>query len=83
MSISRRELIRILGGGLGTATVAAERLTAAPASAAASASEALLVDRAGQPEPAPPGYDRLPLGWYKATVARLKEKVKPRCDLIC
>jgi Xaa-Pro dipeptidase len=77
MSISRRELIRILGGGLGAATVAAERLTAAPASAAASGSEALLVDRAGQPEPAPPGYDRLPLGWYKATVARLKEKVKP------
>lgn len=41
-------------------------------------SESLLVNREGQPEPAPIGYDRLPVDWYKATTQRLKDKVRDK-----
>jgi Xaa-Pro aminopeptidase len=37
-------------------------------------SEKLLLKDPSHPKPAPLGYDRLPLEWYKNTVKRLKEK---------
>jgi len=37
-------------------------------------SETLLIKDPDHPEPAPVGYDRLPLTWYKQTVERLKNK---------
>jgi Xaa-Pro aminopeptidase len=41
-------------------------------------SEKLLIKDPDHPKPAPKGYDRLPLSWYKNTVKRLKDKVSPR-----
>ncbi len=80
MGMSRRDLIRSLGTGLATAGLAAEQLacsTRRPGSPALAGSERLLLHNPAQPDPAPPGYDRLPLAWYKAAVKRLKEKVAP------
>ncbi len=75
MTLSRRELIRTLGGGLASVSAAAEFLACSPApQTAVGNSEPLLVSRPGQPAPAPVGYDRLPLAWYKAAASRLKQK---------
>ena len=38
-------------------------------------SEKLLIKDPYHPKPAPMGYDRLPLSWYKETAKRMKEKV--------
>ncbi len=76
MSTSRRDFMKNIGLGFATAGLAMENLACAAATESGeSASENLLVDRAGQPEPSPIGYDRLPLDWYQATTQRLKEKV--------
>ena len=40
-----------------------------------SESRSLLVTDPDHPKPAPKGYDRLPLDWYKITVRRLRERV--------
>lgn len=71
-STTRRGFIRDLGAGLAMAGAAAEAL--AQARAAAGGSEKLLVGSPHHPEPAPLGYDRLPLEWYKAAAGRLKDK---------
>ena len=76
MSISRRRFIRNMGMGLASTGLAAKQLAAL--TEITGDSEKLLIDRPGQPEPAPDGYDRLPLGWYKNTVQRLKEKVSAK-----
>ena len=41
-------------------------------------SQKLLVRDPDHPKPAPKGYDRLPLSWYKQTVKRLKERLASR-----
>lgn len=76
MPTSRRTFIRDLGAGLAASHVAASAL--ALAQAGASGSEKLLTTRRGQPEPAPVGYDRLPLDWYKASSRRLREAAAAR-----
>jgi Xaa-Pro aminopeptidase len=73
MTMTRRDLIRSLGAGLATASIAVDHLASSPA--AKGGSDALLFTRPGQPDPAPVGYDRLPLEWYKAATRRLKQKV--------
>ena len=57
--------------GLASAGLAAEHL-ACTSSINKGESEKLLVDNPNHPEPAPLGYDRLPLRWYQDTVRRLK-----------
>jgi Xaa-Pro aminopeptidase len=77
MTLSRRDLIRTIGLGLAAAGAAAENLAcSAEPQSTTGGSDRLLVTRPGQPEPAPVGYDRLPIGWYKDATRRLKEKVK-------
>jgi Xaa-Pro dipeptidase len=77
MNLSRRLFIRNMGLGLAGAGLAAERL-AAQAALPAGGSEKLLVPNPLQPEPAPLGFDRLPLPWYKDRVRRLKEITSAR-----
>ncbi len=77
MSASRRDFIRTIGLGLATAGAAANDLACAADQTSGGGSEALLESNPLQPEPAPVGYDRLPLDWYKATAQRLKDKVAP------
>jgi len=77
LTSSRRLFIREMGRGLASAGVAAASLAEA-APAGESASRKLLVLRPGQPEPAPVGYDRLPLEWYQASARRLKEQAAVR-----
>ncbi len=76
MTIKRREFIRNLATGLAATGAAASKL--ACSTVADSPSEALLVDRPGQPEPAPIGYDRLPLDWHQARTRELKKRVAER-----
>ncbi len=76
MTLKRREFIRNLATGLAATGAAASRL--ACSTVADSPSEALLVDRPGQPEPAPIGYDRLPLDWHQARTRELKKRVAER-----
>ena len=64
-----------MGRGLATAGVAA---AGAIEASAAGASQKLLVPNKDQPEPAPLGYDRLPLDWYKAAARRLKTQAAAR-----
>ena len=76
MSNSRRDFLKNAGLGFATAGLALDNLACAAATQTGqSESERLLIDRPGQPEPAPMGYDRLPLDWYQAATRRLKEKV--------
>jgi len=77
MGISRRNFIRNMGAGFAAAGISAEKL-AMFQNIQKSESEKLLIKNPKQPEPAPKGYDRLPLSWYKNTVRRLKEKVKEK-----
>jgi Xaa-Pro dipeptidase len=77
MSESRRSFIKKVGIGLASASLAAENV-ACSATGVAQGSEKLLVQHQGQPEPAPKGYDRLPMDWYKNTVKRLKQKVEEK-----
>lgn len=75
MATSRRRFMRHLASGLAATHAAAEALSAQRRGAG---SEALLVARQHQPEPAPVGYDRLPLEWYKAAARRLREAAGAR-----
>ena len=72
MSIARRKFIKSLGLGLASATLSAKNITEFNSSE----SESLLVSDRKQPDPAPKGYDRLPLEWYKKRVQTLKNKLK-------
>jgi Xaa-Pro aminopeptidase len=76
MTTTRRHFIRDLGLGLAAAQAAATELVSAQPGG--SASEKLLVEREGQPQPAPVGYDRLPLEWYRAAARRLREAAAAR-----
>ena len=73
MSISRRKFIHNMGLGLAAAGLAAGEL-ACILEPRESASEKLLIDNPAQPEPAPLGYDRLPLSWYQAAAGRLRDR---------
>ncbi len=73
MSISRRDFVKQIGFGMAAAGLAAHNLACAANSGGGS--EKLLAANPKHPEPAPLGYDRLPLEWYKSNVARLKERV--------
>ena len=68
--------MRDLGLGLAATQAAAAEL--AFAQPGGSASEKLLVERAGQPQPAPVGSDRLPLEWYKSAARRLRDAAAAR-----
>ena len=74
MRLSRRLFIKDLGVGLTGAGLAAERL-AAQTTRTGGGSEKLLVRNPEQPEPAPLGFDRLPLSWHQNRVRQLKETV--------
>ena len=73
MSVSRRHFIREMGLGLAGAGLAAEGL-ASQEDKTDGGSERLLVKNPDQPEPAPLGFDRLPLSWYQDRVRALKDK---------
>jgi Xaa-Pro aminopeptidase len=77
MSTSRRDFIRNMGLGLASAGLAGQQIACA-SQTGESDSEKLLTDNPDHPEPAPVGYDRLPLDWYQAATRRLKEKVAER-----
>ena len=71
MQFTRRSLIQNVGLGLAGAATAARAIAQT-----SSESESLLTNDRKQPAPAPKGYDRLPLDWYKATTQRLKDRLK-------
>ena len=76
MQASRRDFIRTMGAGLASAGTAASGLAcAADGSIASGESERLLVPNPDHLEPAPLGYDRLPLEWHKARTRTLKQRV--------
>ena len=75
MTIPRRHFIKNMGLGLAAAGMAAQQLAGSSDGPSKGESEKLLVDNPSHPKPAPKGYDRLPLEWYKNTVRRLKTKV--------
>jgi len=77
MSVSRRNFMKNMGLGLAGAHLACTSDTgsAHDVMAVSGESEKLLVKDPDHPQPAPVGYDRLPLSWYKATAKRMKEKV--------
>jgi Xaa-Pro dipeptidase len=74
MSSSRRQFIRGIGAGLTGAAAAAEAL--AQVELKIRGSEKLLVDNPRHPQPAPLGYDRLPLSWHQERVRQLKDRVQ-------
>lgn len=74
MASSRRRFLQHLGLGVAAVQAAASELAAQ----GGGASEKLLAPREGQPEPAPVGYDRLPLDWYKRASRRLREAAGER-----
>ncbi|MCH7716417.1 MAG: aminopeptidase P family protein [Gemmatimonadetes bacterium] len=77
MTSSRREFIRNMGAGLAGVNVAAANLACAGGGGGSSGgeSERLLEPNPDHVDPAPIGYDRLPLEWHKRTTQRLKERV--------
>lgn len=77
MSDDPTHSLRMIGAGFDAAAAIARRYRDAQASSSA----ALLVDRPLQPEPAPVGTSRLPLGWYQARSEALKTRL-PGVDAI-
>ncbi len=78
MNNNRRTFIKNMGLGIAATSLAAQGLIGCTeAQGATGNSESLLATERepNQPEPAPLGYDRLPLSWYHGTVQRLKNKV--------
>ena len=67
MSIDRRKFIKSMGLGLASMRLSASNLIKTPG-----VSESLLVTNRNHPKPAPKGFDRLPLSWYKERVQILK-----------
>ena len=74
MNLSRRNFIKKLGISLAVVNMAAKNLVCGKKKDT-EGSENLLLKNPDQPEPAPLGYDRLPLEWYKQTVKELKQSV--------
>jgi Xaa-Pro aminopeptidase len=77
MALTRRDFIRDIGAGLGAASAAAAGL-ACSSHAPPGGSEKLLVPDENHPEPAPSGYDRLPLEWHQGRTRLLKERARER-----
>ena len=87
MSSSRRDFIRAMGTGLAAAGSAATALACTPHDGAAGPgsrkafgsiladSELLLARDPNQIDPAPVGYDRLPLEWHQERARALKSRV--------
>jgi Xaa-Pro aminopeptidase len=79
---TRRDFIRTMGTGLAAATTAAGALAcAAPEASDATRSgdsELLLVRDPDHLDPAPVGYDRLPLEWHQARTRELKRRLEDR-----
>jgi len=71
----RRTFIKNMGLGLASTGLAAKGLVSCAEKNATGSSESLFVTDRVHPEPAPIGYDRLPLDWYKQTVQRLKDRL--------
>ena len=67
MTIDRRKFIKSMGLGLTTMSLNAKNLVNVSGE-----SESLFVTDRMHPKPAPKGYDRLPLSWYKKRVRTLK-----------
>ena len=89
MTTSRRHFIRQMGAGLASAGAAAGALACSTQEEGAGAgesvrrsgsggSEALLRPDPGHVEPAPLGYDRLPLSWHQARARTLKARLANR-----
>ena len=76
MEASRRDFIRTMGAGLASAGTAASGLAcAADGGIGSGESENLLVPNPDHLEPAPLGYDRLPLEWHQGRTRTLKQRV--------
>ncbi len=72
----RRDFIKTMGAGLASAGAAATTLAcASDTSIASGESESLLVPNPDHLEPAPLGYDRLPLEWHQGRTRVLKERI--------
>ena len=67
MTIDRRKFIKSMSLGLTTMSLNAKNLVNVSGE-----SESLFVTDRMHPKPAPKGYDRLPLSWYKKRVRTLK-----------
>jgi len=88
MSTPRRRFIRQMGAGLAAAGAAAGSLACQPDQSGrgrgdgrldvSGNSESLLVRDPDHVEPAPMGYDRLPLEWHQGRARALKERVADR-----
>jgi Xaa-Pro aminopeptidase len=78
MTTSRRQFIRQMGTGLATASSAAGALACTPKGQNPGDSEHLLQPDPDHLEPAPLGYDRLPLEWHQARARELKARVTAR-----
>jgi Xaa-Pro dipeptidase len=74
MTSSRRDFIKTMGTGFATAGAAAHSLACAGGMAQGD-SDHLLESNPDHVDPAPMGYDRLPLSWHQAATRRLKELV--------
>ena len=70
MTIERRKIIKIICLGLTTMSLNAKNLVNVSGE-----SESLFVTDRNHPKPAPKGYDRLPLSWYKKRVQALKNQL--------
>lgn len=77
MVISRRNFIKSVGAGWAAIELGTKKQTISAPSPKEN-SKKLLIKDPDHPQPAPIGYDRLPLSWYKNTVKRLKEKTAER-----
>ena len=75
MSTSRRQFIHQMGTGLAAASSAAGALACTSGQQSSGDSEHLLQPDPDHLEPAPLGYDRLPLEWHQARARELKARV--------
>jgi Xaa-Pro aminopeptidase len=75
MSVNRRNFLKNMGVGVAGVHLAGCSTEEGVIAQIKPESEKLLLTDPDHPKPAPKGYDRLPLSWYKDTVKRLKEKV--------
>jgi len=78
MATSRRQFIQQMGTGLAAASSAAGALACTPQGQTSGDSERQLQPDPHHLEPAPLGYDRLPLEWHQARVRELKARVAGR-----
>jgi Xaa-Pro aminopeptidase len=78
MATTRRQFIHQMGTGLAAASSAAGALACTPQLQRSGDSERLLQPDPDQLEPAPLGYDRLPLEWHQARARELKNRVSDR-----